>query len=71
MIYRPYPPYPPLPWWMLVMMIPPDLALKCGKKALCLLKEAREKAKKTGKEHRVEWEKRKADWTVRSGSCCD
>ena len=71
MIYRPYPPYPPLPWWMLVTMIPPDQILKCGKKALCLLQEAREKAQKAGKEHRVKWEKRKAEWKLRTQACPD
>ena len=68
MIYRPY---PPLPWWVLVTMIPPDLALKCGKNALCLLKEARKKAREAGKKHRGAWEKQKTEWAVRTQSCCD
>ena len=68
MIYRPY---PPLPWWVLVTMIPPDQVLKYGKKALCLLKETREKAKAAGKEHRVAYEKRLAELALRTSASCD
>jgi hypothetical protein len=42
---------------MFVTMLPPDLLLKGGKKALELVKDAREKARETGRRHRTAWEK--------------
>ena len=63
MILPPRYPYPPLPWWMFVTMIPPDLLVKCGKKALEVVQDAKAKAREVGKKHRADWEKRKA-------ACC-
>ena len=67
MIYRPY---PPLPWWVLVTMIPPEMVLKCGKKALNLVKDAKAKARDVGIKHRTEWNERKAKW-ISSTTHCD
>jgi hypothetical protein len=52
-----FPPYPrfPYPWWMFITMLDPEVIAKYGKLALKHLQEAREKAKKKGKENRKTW----------------
>jgi hypothetical protein len=61
MFYRPYHWEFPMPWWLVGLMITPDMLCKAGKKTLGLLHEAREKAGDAGKTHRAAWEKRKRD----------